>query len=126
MKKENDKIDELIKETLNQEEAQFYDRLKEQNLIGKLGAVYKGKMGWLAMIMNVVNLVFFVLLIYCIVQFFKTGETDELIKWASGGFLCLIVMCMLKLYIWMQMDKNDILREMKRLELQVATLYGKL
>jgi hypothetical protein len=26
---------------------------------------------------------------------------------------------MLKLYVWMQMDKNDILRELKRLELQV-------
>ncbi len=28
--------------------------------------------------------------------------------------------------IWMQMDKNDILREMKKLELQVATLFSKL
>ncbi len=126
MNKEREKIDELIKETLNQEEAKFYDDLEEQNLIGKLGEVYKSKMGWLAIIMNVVHLVIFGLLIYCIVQFFGTNETNELIKWASAGFLCMIVMGMLKLYIWMQMDKNDILREMKRLELQVATLSGKL
>jgi len=126
MNKERENIDELIKETLNQEEAKFYDELEEQNLIGKLGEVYKGKMGWLAIIMNVVHLVIFGLLIYCIVQFFGTNETNELIKWASAGFLCMIVMGMLKLYIWMQMDKNDILREMKRLELQVATLFSKL
>ena len=126
MNKERENIDELIKETLNQEEAKFYDELEEQNLIGKLGEVYKGKMGWLAIIMNVVHLVIFGLLIYCIVQFFGTNETNELIKWASAGFLCMIVMGMLKLYIWMQMDKNDILREMKRLELQVATLFTKL
>ena len=126
MNKEREKIDELIKETLNQEEAKFYDDLEEQNLIGKLGEVYKGKMGWLAIIMNVFHLVIFGLLIYCITQFFETNETNELIKWASAGFLCMIAMGMLKLYMWMQMDKNDILRELKRLELQVATLSGKL
>ena len=126
MNKEREKIDELIKETLNQEEAKFYDELEEQNLIGKLGEVFKSKMGWLAIIMNVVHLVIFGLLIYCIVQFFGTNETNELIKWASAGFLCMIAMGMLKLYIWMQMDKNDILREMKRLELQIATLFSKL
>ena len=126
MNKEREKIDELIKETLNQEEAKFYDELEEQNLIGKLGEVYRGKMGWLAIIMNVVHLVLFGLLIYFIVRFFGTNETNELIKWASAGFLCMIAMGMLKLYIWMQMDKNDIIREMKRLELQLATLYSKL
>ncbi|MCP4978612.1 MAG: hypothetical protein GY931_20895 [Maribacter sp.] len=126
MNKEREKIDELIKETLNQEEAKFYDELEEHNLMGKLGEVYKSKVGWLAIIMNVVHLVIFGLLIYCIVQFFGTNETNELIKWASAGFLCMIAMGMLKLYIWMQMDKNDILREMKRLELQVATLSSKL
>ena len=126
MKKDREKIDELIKETLNQEEAKFYDELEEQNLIGKLGEVFKGKMGWLAIIMNVFHLGIFGLFIYCIVQFFGTSETNELIKWASAGFLCMIAMGMLKVYIWMQMDKNDILREMKRLELQVATLFSKL
>jgi hypothetical protein len=34
----------------------------------------------------------------------------------------MIAMGMLKLFVWMQMDKNDILRELKRLELQIATL----
>ena len=126
MNKETENIDELIKETLNKEEAKFYDELEEQNLIGKLGEVYKGKMGWLAIIMNVFHLVIFGLLIYCIIRFFGTNETNELIKWASAGFLCMIVMSMLKLYIWMQMDKNDMLREMKKLELQVATLFSKL
>jgi len=32
----------------------------------------------------------------------------------------------LKLFGWMQMDKNAILRELKRLELQVSSLAGKM
>jgi hypothetical protein len=126
MNKKTEKIDELIKETLTREEAAFYDDLEEQNLIGKIGGVYKGKLGWLAAIMNVVHLLMFIAFIYCIVQFFNTEVTNELIKWASAGFLSMIAMGMLKLFIWMQMDKNDILRELKRLELQIATLSTRL
>ena len=122
MNKKTEKIDERIKETLSKEEAAFYDDLEEQNLIGKIGEVYKGKLGWLAAIMNVVHLLMFMAFIYCIVRFFNTDSTNELIKWASAGFLSMIAMAMLKLFVWMQMDKNDILRELKRLELQISTL----
>ena len=126
MGKETEKIDELIKETLSQEEAKFYDELEEKNLIGKIGDVYRGKMGWLAIIMNIVHLIIFILFVYCIVQFLNTEEINMLVKWASAGFLCMIAMGMLKLYVWMQMDKNDILREIKRLELQVSGMAHKL
>ncbi|MBT8183776.1 MAG: hypothetical protein KJN76_02965 [Eudoraea sp.] len=126
MKKNNRNIDELIKETLSEEEAKFYDELEEQNIFGKMGEVYKGKFGWLAVIMNIITFIAFVLFIYCIIQFLNTQETNELIKWASAAFLCAIIMGMLKLFVWLQMDKNDILRELKRLELQLATLMSKL
>ncbi len=122
MKKEIEKIDELIKETLSKEEAAFYDKLKEKNLFGKIGEVYRGKMGWIAIMMNIVHLIVFVIFVYCLVQFFDAEETKDLMVWLGGGFLCLIMMAMLKLYVWMQMDKNDILRELKRLELQVSVL----
>ena len=125
MNNDLEKIDELIKEALSQEEAKFYDELEEQNLFGKIGEVYKGKLGWLAIIMNIVHLIVVVLLVYCVVAFFKAEAIKELIKWASGGFLCMIMGAMIKLYIWMQMDKNDILREIKRLELQLAVLTNK-
>ncbi len=126
MKAEKEKIDQLIKETLNKEEAKFYDQLEEQNLFEKLGEVYKGKLGWLAIVMNIAHLLIFGFFIFCTIQFFKVDETNTLIKWGSGGFLCLIAMAMLKLFVWMQMDKNDTLRELKRLELQLAAILGKM
>lgn len=125
MNKEVENIDKLIKEALSKDEAQFYDALEEQNLIGKIGEVYKGKLGWLAILMNFVHLIVVILMVYCIVEFFKAEATKELIMWASGVFLCMIFGSMIKLYIWMQMDKNDILRELKRLELQLAVLGNK-
>ena len=122
MKKEVEQLDELIKETLSAEEAKFYEELEEKNLFGKITDVYKGKMGWLAITMNVVHLLFFVFFVYAVIQFFDATTTEAMITWSGAGFLAMIFMAMLKLYVWMQMDKNDILRELKRIELQISVL----
>ena len=121
MKNEKERIDELIKEALSEEEAAFYDSLEEKDLFGKLESVYRGKLGWLAVLTSVVQIVMFVLFIYCLVQFFNVESTNELIKWGAGGFLSLLSVTMLKLFIWMQMDKNDILLALKKMELQLAS-----
>jgi hypothetical protein len=126
MSKNIEKIDEIIKDALTKEEAKFYDQLEEQNLIQMLGGVFKGKLGWLVVIMNVVTVIVFGLFIYCAIQFFNSDDTNELIKWAVGGTFCMIVIGMLKVFVWMQMDKNSIIREMKRLEFQVSIISSKL
>jgi len=119
-------IDKLIKETLTEEESKFYDELDEQGLLGSIKSIFMGKLGWLAIIMNIINLAVFGYMIYCFIQFFDVTETNELIKWGLGIVVCITFMSMIKLYGWMQMDKRAILREMKRLELQVSSLSSKI
>ncbi|WP_281990805.1 DUF6768 family protein [Aquimarina aggregata] len=126
MKNKMEDIDRLIKETLSREEAKFYDELDEQNLLEMIGGLFKTKNRWLIVVMNIVNLVAFITLIYCIVQFLNTNTTDMLIKWFAAGFVCITFMIMIKLFSWMQMDKNALLREIKRLELQISSLSGKI
>jgi len=126
MNRETEQIDELIKEALTEEEAVFYDQLEEENLFGKILRAHGGKTGWLVTVMTVMHILIFILLIFCAVQFFETTDTRLMLQWGAGGFACIITACMLKLYIWMQMDKNSILRELKRVELQIAALSSKL
>lgn len=118
-------IDTLIKETLSEEEAKFYDELEEQNVLEMVGGLFEGKNKWIMYVMNVVTLVFFGLFIYCIVHFFQAEETKELIKWATGTVVFLVGVSMLKIFAWMQMDKKAIIREVKRLELQISSLSSK-
>ena len=124
MSKKED-IDQLIKDSLTQEEAKFYDELEEQNLINQLGSLFKTKMGWLIVLMNIVNLIVFALSIYCVVQFLNTDVTNELIRWGGAVIICWSTLAMIKLFVWMQMDKNALLRELKRLELQIAAMSNK-
>ena len=125
MSKDLERIDELIKEALSKEETEFYDQLEEQNLLEKIGETFRGKTGWLVILMNIMNLIFFGLFIYCLIQFFNTNDTNDLIRWVAAGFLCWSFMVFIKLYVWMQMNKNDVLRELKRLELQVSVISNK-
>lgn len=126
MKTNMEDIDQLIRETLSKEEAKFYDELEEQNLFQMVLGLFRGKNKWIIVLMNVMTLVFFALFIYCAVQFFSTDVTNELIKWGISGFVLLMAVSMLKLFAWMQMDKNALLRELKRLELQVSSLSSKM
>ena len=126
MKTNIEDIDQLIKDTLTQEEAKFYDELEEQNVFEMVVGLFRGKNKWIMLLMNFVTLVFFGLSIYCTIMFFETEATNDLIKWGIGGIICLMVVSMLKIFAWMQMDKNALLREMKRLELQVSSLATKL
>jgi hypothetical protein len=125
MKNKMEEIDDLIKETLTNEEAVFYDSLDEQNLLEMVGGLFKTKQRWLIILMNIVQVISFGLFIYCTIQFFDVEETNELIKWVAGGFMFLMMSTFIKLFSWMQMDKNAILREMKRLELQIASVANK-
>ncbi len=125
MKTNMEDIDKLIKDTLTQEEAKFYDELDEQNVFEMLGGLFQGKNRWIMYLMNFMTLVFFGLFIYCTIQFFDTANTNELIKWSVGGIICLLAVSMLKMFAWLQMDKNAIIREIKRLELQVSSLASK-
>ena len=121
MKTNMEDIDKLIKDTLTQEEAKFYDELEEQNIFEMVLGLFKGKNKWIMFLMNFMTLVFFSLFIYCIIQFFNVDETKELIKWATGTIIFLLGVSMLKIFAWMQMDKNALLREIKRLELIVSS-----
>ncbi|MGX1930732.1 DUF6768 family protein [Flagellimonas sp. 2504JD4-2] len=126
MKTNMEDIDKLIKETLTQEEAKFYDQLDEQNLFQMLGGLFKGKNSWLAFIMNILIAVVFGLLIYCLIQTFDVENTNDLILWVGAVVLCFLTISMLKIYMWMQIHRNALIREMKRLELQISSLSNKL
>lgn len=121
MKNNIEEIDKLIKDTLTQEEAKFYDELDEQNILEMVLGLFKGKNKWIMFLMNFMTVIFFSLFVYCTVQFFDTNVTNDLIKWGVGGLVFLFGVSMLKIFAWMQMDKNALIREIKRLELIVSS-----
>ena len=125
MKNNMEEIDKLIKETLTEEESKFYDELDEQGLFEIFGGMFQGKLKWLMILMNIIQAIAFISAIYCAVQFFSVDATNDMMRWGMGTGFFLMVSGMLKLFAWMQFEKNAILREIKRVELQISILAGK-
>lgn len=125
MKMTEEHIDDLITESLSKDEAEFYHTLDEEGLFKQWGGLYKGKMkGW-AMFITFAQLIFTVITFYLGYKFFTGEEIREIILYGGAFFIAFTSTGMLKLWHWMQMDKNSILREIKRLEFQVAVLSEK-
>lgn len=123
--KNKEQIDELILKALNEEEAAFYQDLDEPSIPEMVGGLFQGKMKWIIMLTVPVMLILGGLTVYCLIEFLNTQSTGLMIKWGAGLFFCLMAISMLKIFYWMEINKNATMREMKRLELQVAVLADK-
>ncbi len=124
MKKEE--IDKLITESLSKDEAEFYKTLDEENVFKMWSGVYTGKNGWIAIIQSVFITIFVFAAIYCGYRFFTVETVAEMLRYGAGMFIFMMFTSFLKLWLWNQIDKNSILRKIKRIEFQVAVLMEKI
>ena len=124
MKNEQD-IDRLISESLNKEEAEFYASLEEEGLPKKVKSLYSGKFGRMAILTAIVHTIAVGVAVYCGYKLFTSPDVVEILRYSVVLFIAWSFGIMIKLWQWMQMDKETVMREMKRLEFQVAVLMEK-
>ena len=125
MKNEREEIDRLIKQALTKEEEEYFHQLDEQNFIQQLGGMFQGKMKWLIVLMTVCQLILFGFAVYFGYKFFNSNEMIDVVSNAFYVLFLFLAMGWIKFYQWMEMNKNSLLREVKRLELQVSLLAKK-
>lgn len=124
--KTHEEIDQLIRQALSAEEAKFYNELAEQDLTQMVGGLFQGKMKWFTIMTIIAMLILFVGAVFCAIRFFQTDNIKEMLVWGAGAFMLFFAVGFLKLFQWMQMEKNAIMCEIKRMELQIVALSGKL
>lgn len=115
-------IDVLIREALGQADAELLDQIGEQSLPEMITEAFRGRHRLEAGANLVVIMIFFGLSIVCAVRFLGASEIRQMLIWGGGFFLSWSSMVGFKLVGWMQMNRNALAREIKRLELQVAQL----
>lgn len=123
MKKQE--IDALIEESLSKNEAEFYHNLDQQSMFKQWGGLYSGKLGKWAILTTTIQIVITIFAFWFGYKFFTVQDTILMAKYGAGMLIGVIMNGLLKQWHWMQMDKNSILLEMKRLEFQIAILTEK-
>ncbi len=120
MKNSDKEIDKIIMASLSKEEAAYYQQLGEQNIIEMTLGVFKGKNSKIYLLTFFASFLLFGAFIYCAIQFYQATAIKEMMLYGAVGFWCMIGVTSIKLWHWMQMNTNTLLREIKRLEIQVA------
>jgi len=113
-------LDQIIKASLSAEEAAYYDRLDEQQLVDKVFTLYKGKQSWISLVQTLVMIWTFIAAVYCIVQFYKSSDVAMMLRAGFAAILLLITGCMIKIYLNNLIVEKAIRRDVKRVELQLT------
>lgn len=115
----NDKdIDKAIREALESSAPE----LPESSPIRELFQIYRSPRGGWNLLATALTFLYLALAVWFAVAFFDAGSTRAQIAWATGFLAAFVAVGLIKVYLWMEMHQLALLREVKRLELQVAHL----
>ena len=120
-------LDKKIRETLRKEDAELFEEFgAEPSLFEMAMEVFRGRNRWLTMLTAFWGLVFMVLGVLAAIKFFQTEATRDMLMWAAAFVFCMGAVSMMKLWHWMEINRNFVTREIKRVELQIARLAGRI
>ena len=115
-------LDRKIREALPPDVAELLGPPAEPSLGRQLIELFQGRLGWVSVLVIVGTLAFAVFTVVSVVFFFRAETEREMIAWAGGFGLGLIAVSFGRLWFWLLLDRNAVLREVKRVELQLALL----
>ena len=89
----------------------------EPNLAEEVITVFRGRHRWMHAIIVVVTLIFVVLAVWASLQFYHAEVVREQLLWGGLALVALLMISFMKVWFWLEMHTNRILREVKRVEL---------
>lgn len=118
-------LDRLIDEALDDEEREVLRRIgDEPGFFAQAFGVFGGKTGWVNIVLMVVLTAAFVAGAWAAWHFFQAGDPVAQLRWGLPAAVLLILATMLKMALLPRMETNLIIRELKRIELQLAHRKG--
>jgi len=122
MNNSDKEVDDLIHQALTKEEAAYFEKMGEQNIPQQVFSLFKGKNKWMNVLMVGMNLIVFAVAVYTFINMLDAEVINDKLEWMFYTIISFMTMMLLKLWGWNQMDKNVLMREVKRLEYQVSLL----
>ena len=115
-------FDDSIRDALRADEADLGK--SEPSIVEQMKESFRGRNRWLVIMSFALMSVFLVAAAYCGYQHFHGPGLNgtQRMMWGMGLMYCVLSIALIKIWYWMELNKNAVLRELKRLELQVARL----
>jgi hypothetical protein len=120
-------LDQAIRRSLSAEDAALLDRLGADQALHQLVlGTFEGRLRWFNVAGWVAGLVLFAVACVLAWRFVQAEDVGDMMRWGAASALAFAGISLIKVWFWMELQKNAIVREVKRLELQVASLAAQL
>lgn len=119
-------LDRKIRDALAEEEAELLEQFGEPSLPEQVRDSFRGRSRWLVAVTFAATVGYMALAVVSAVRFFQAEEVQAMIAWAVAFGVSLLSIALMKIWYWMELNRNAVTREVKRLELQVARLASQL
>jgi hypothetical protein len=118
------KLDELIRDALEGEGREAFEETEELGWFALSLSQFRGKLGWVTWVLMIVQSTMFIVGAWCAVRFFQETELLTALKWGLSGAVLWITATNLKLSLMPQMQADRVIRQLRRVELLLASQNG--
>jgi hypothetical protein len=120
-------VDRAIRQSLSTEDTELLGRLgADQALHRQVLDTFEGQLRWFNAAGWIAGFVLFAVAGLFGWRFWFAQQIEEMLRWGAVSALAFAGLALIKVWFWMELQKNAIVREVKRLELQVASLAERL
>ena len=116
------KIDELIGRALTEEDRALLASHAEPGYFKQAFGLFRGPMGGIMWLVYFAAGLAFLGGLYAVWHMFGASDALAAVKWGVGSLFLFQVTTMCKTFMGSHMEANRLLRELKRLELQISLL----
>ena len=96
--------------------------LDQPGIIEMAMSNFRGRNLYVSIFTTTVSLAILSAMVWCAIRFFQATETRDMILYAILFMYGSLAVGMLKLWFWLMMIRYSIVREIKRVEMQVSAL----
>lgn len=118
-------IDDRIRNALDEDDRAFLDSLEDRGLFRQLGDSLGGPLGSWAKLVFVITFLMSAVMFYAVWQALHAEDLRDVVLWASASVVLITGIGFLKHWLFSRMNMFTVLREVKRLQVQVAMLAEK-
>lgn len=117
-----DKFDEMIGRAMTDEDRALLARYGEQGYLSQALGLFRGSMGAVMRLVYVTVLASFAGAVYAFWKMTAATDATAAVQWGVGALLLFQMTALAKVYMGSHLEANRLLRELKRVELQVSML----
>lgn len=119
-------LDEMIDQALDTEQRELLRSIDEEpGFFRQAFGIFGGPDGWVNLLLMFIQTALFVGGLWAGWHFFDAPDALTALRWGLPAAVLLLMALIIKMALWPVMQANRVIRELKRIELQIARSSGK-